>query len=110
VGRNARSVAEVAKELGCDWHTVNDAVLAYGEALVDEPGRFGTAGYGCPSEVSFATDTGQSVATVCPKTDPKWATLTIADQGGAGGTQALTVSADGTHPPWEQILNLAATP
>ncbi len=42
VGRNARSVAEVAKELGCDWHTVNDAVLAYGEALVDEPGRFGT--------------------------------------------------------------------
>lgn len=21
----------------CDWHTVNDAVLAYGEALVDHP-------------------------------------------------------------------------
>ncbi len=34
-------MAEVAKELGCDWHAVNDAVLAYGEALVDEPGRFG---------------------------------------------------------------------
>ncbi|HMK63664.1 MAG TPA: ISL3 family transposase [Acidimicrobiales bacterium] len=41
VGRCARSVAEVARELGCDWHTVNDAVLAYGEALVDEPGRYG---------------------------------------------------------------------
>ena len=41
VGRCARSVAEVARELGCDWHTVNDAVLRYGEALVDEPGRFG---------------------------------------------------------------------
>jgi transposase len=41
VGRCARSVSEVAKELGCDWHTVNDAVLAYGEALLEDPGRFG---------------------------------------------------------------------
>jgi transposase len=41
VGRCARSVNEVAKELGCDWHTVNDAVLAYGGALVEDPGRFG---------------------------------------------------------------------
>jgi len=41
VGRCARSVAEVATELGCDWHTVNDAVVRYGEALVDHPGRFG---------------------------------------------------------------------
>jgi transposase len=41
VGRCARSVSEVARELGCDWHTVNDAVVAYGEALVDEPGRIG---------------------------------------------------------------------
>lgn len=35
VGRHARSVNEVAGELGCDWHTVNDTVLAYGEALLD---------------------------------------------------------------------------
>lgn len=35
VGRAGRSVNEVADELGCDWHTVNDAVLAYGEALLD---------------------------------------------------------------------------
>ena len=41
VGRCARSVAEVARELGCDWHTVNDAVVAYGTALVDHPDRFG---------------------------------------------------------------------
>ena len=27
--------------LGCDWHTVNDAVLAFGEALIEHPGRFG---------------------------------------------------------------------
>jgi len=40
VGRRARSVNEIAVELGCDWHTVNDAVVRYGEALVDEPGRF----------------------------------------------------------------------
>jgi transposase len=41
VGRCARSVNEVATELGCDWHTVNDAVVSYGGALVDHPGRFG---------------------------------------------------------------------
>jgi transposase len=41
VGRRARSVSELARELGCDWHTVNDAVVAYGEALIDEPGRYG---------------------------------------------------------------------
>ncbi|MGH9066072.1 MAG: ISL3 family transposase [Acidimicrobiales bacterium] len=35
VGRFARSVNEVAQELGCDWHTVNDTVVAYGEALLE---------------------------------------------------------------------------
>jgi transposase len=35
VGRAGRTVAEVARELGCDWHTVNDAVMAYGAALLD---------------------------------------------------------------------------
>jgi len=41
VGRYARSVGEVAETLGCNWHTVNDAVLLYGEALINLPGRFG---------------------------------------------------------------------
>lgn len=35
VGKCGRTVSEVARELGCDWHTVNDAVLAYGQALLD---------------------------------------------------------------------------
>jgi transposase len=30
-----RTVLEVADELACDWHTVNDAVITYGEALLD---------------------------------------------------------------------------
>ncbi len=30
-----RTVAEVAAELDCDWHTVNDAVTTYGSALLD---------------------------------------------------------------------------
>ena len=34
VGRDARPVADVAGELGCDWHTANRAVLAWGEALL----------------------------------------------------------------------------
>ncbi len=41
VGRYGRSVSEVAKDLGCGWHPVMDAVAAYGQALVDDPGRFG---------------------------------------------------------------------
>ena len=30
-----RTVSEVASELGCDWHTVNDAVTTYGKALLE---------------------------------------------------------------------------
>ena len=41
VGRLGRTVAEVAKELGCDWHTVNGAVIAYGAPLVEDPARIG---------------------------------------------------------------------
>ena len=32
--RGAGTVSEVAAELSCDWHTVNDAVITYGEALL----------------------------------------------------------------------------
>jgi transposase len=39
VGRLGRTVSEVAKELGCDWHTINDTVCSYGAALIDDPGR-----------------------------------------------------------------------
>ncbi|GAC1386994.1 MAG: ISL3 family transposase [Acidimicrobiales bacterium] len=42
VGRLGRTVNEVAGELGCDWHTVNDAVIAYGTPLVDDPDRLGS--------------------------------------------------------------------
>ena len=41
VGRLGRTVAEVARELGCDWHTVNDAVIAYGTPLVEDPDHIG---------------------------------------------------------------------
>jgi transposase len=42
IGENGRSVQEIANELGCDWHTVNDTLLRYGEALVDDDStRFG---------------------------------------------------------------------
>ena len=30
-----RAARWVTVQLGCDWHTVNDAVVAYGEALLD---------------------------------------------------------------------------
>jgi transposase len=41
VGRHGRSVAEVAADLGCDWHTVMDAVVIYGRLLIDDPARIG---------------------------------------------------------------------
>ena len=42
VGQQRRAVAAVARELGCDWHTVNDTVIAYGRLLVEDPDRIGT--------------------------------------------------------------------
>ncbi len=54
VGRYARSVNEIAVELGCDWHTVNDTVIAYGTALVADPERFGTVEALGLDEVLFA--------------------------------------------------------
>jgi len=41
VGRHGRSVAEVASDLDCDWHTVMDAVVVFGEILIADPDRFG---------------------------------------------------------------------
>jgi len=41
VGRRGRTVNEIAVELGCDWHTINDTVIAYGTALVEDPARIG---------------------------------------------------------------------
>jgi transposase len=54
VGRNGRTVAEVARELGCDWHTVNDAVIAYGTPLVEDPARIGQVTAVGLDEVLFA--------------------------------------------------------
>ena len=41
VGRLGRTVNELAVELGCDWHTINDTVIAYGTELVEDPARIG---------------------------------------------------------------------
>ena len=42
VGRLGRTVAEVAEELGCDWHTVNKEVIRWGDALLGaDVSRFG---------------------------------------------------------------------
>ena len=35
VGRRGRPVDEVAAELGCDWHTVNNEVVRWGKALLE---------------------------------------------------------------------------
>ncbi len=72
VGRARRAVAAVARELGCDWHTVNDAIVAYGALLVDHPARIGPVAAIGLDETLF-NRTGQYRA-------QQWAT-TIADVG-----------------------------
>jgi transposase len=55
VGRSGRAVSDVASELGADWHAINDAVIAYGEALLDaDIDRVGTVEALGVDEVLFA--------------------------------------------------------
>ena len=54
IGRWGRTVNEVADELGADWHTVNDAVIAYGTPLVDHANRFAAVAALGLDEVLFA--------------------------------------------------------
>lgn len=56
IGQNGRSVQEIAEELGCAWHTVNDALLRYGEVLVDDEDRFGDVEALGLDEVLFVHD------------------------------------------------------
>jgi transposase len=41
VGRHGRAISGLIPELGCDWHTINDTVIAYGRLLVDTTERIG---------------------------------------------------------------------
>jgi transposase len=83
VGRLGRTVAEVARELGCDWHTVNDTVLAYGEALVDDD----------PTRIGVVTALGLDETLFCRKgrwRTQLWAT-SLVDVSAAGGARLLDV-------------------
>jgi transposase len=66
-----RTVLEVANELACDWHTVNDAVTTYGKALLeaDRKRLNQTSAIGL-DETSFVR--------LGPKKHASWAT-TVAD-------------------------------
>jgi transposase len=64
-----RTVKEVAGELGCDWHTVNDAVTTYGSALLaaDRQRLIQTRAIGL-DETNFVRHHGQHTSyatTVC---------------------------------------------
>jgi transposase len=59
VGRRGRTVNEIAIELNCDWHTVNDTVIAYGTPLVEHPDRIGQpTALGSTRSCSSASDRG----------------------------------------------------
>ena len=46
--------------VGCDWHTVMDAVVVYGQPLIDNPDRFGAVTAVGLDETLFARDSGGS--------------------------------------------------
>lgn len=81
VGRLGRSVNEVARELGCDWHTINDAVVAYGEALLDaDVDRVGAVdALGLDETLFFRKG---------PRHLKQWCT-SVVDVGGSGGGAKL---------------------
>jgi transposase len=54
VGRYGRTVNEIAVDLDCAWHTINDTVIAYGTALVDDPAWIGAVEALGLDEVLFA--------------------------------------------------------
>jgi transposase len=64
-----RTVSEVAAELDCDWHTVNDAVTTYGQALLAADrkrlNRTAAIGLGETSFVRLADHSTSYATTVC---------------------------------------------
>jgi transposase len=41
IGQAGRAMSDVANELGCDWHTINNTIHAFGTPLLDDPERIG---------------------------------------------------------------------
>lgn len=41
VGRRRSAVANVARDLGCGWYSVMDAVVTVSEQMIDPPDRIG---------------------------------------------------------------------
>jgi transposase len=107
VGKSGRSVAEVAAELGCDWHTVNDVVVAYGEALLAADVQR------CAGVIALGLDETLFMRLGARRTQ-QWATSVVAlgDHGPARllevlpGRTAAGVSAwiDSQPEPWRQAI------
>ena len=119
VGRGGRPVSDVANDLGCDWHTVNDAVLSYGEALLADPERFGDVNYLGLDETAFLrpapyyrtqfttqvvnVGNGQLVDVV-PGRGGKEPTTWLKDQGDSW-LQSITAGALDLSSPYRKVFN-----
>ena len=68
-GRYVHSVTWAARELGVTWHTVMDAIILWGSALVEDPDRVGTTKAIGVDETSFlsatATERTRWVSSIC---------------------------------------------
>jgi hypothetical protein len=74
IGRWGRSVNEVADDLGCDWHTVMNAVVAYGTVLVEDPDRIGVTNAVGLDETLFVREG--------PRRRQRWSTSIVDVQAG----------------------------
>jgi len=107
VGRLGRTVAEVARELGCDWHTVNDTVISFGTALVDHPGRIAEIVEALGLDETLFVRRGQrhrqefvtSIVDVSPNRAAQLLDV-VAGRSAAGPTEWITARSEG----WRQQI------
>jgi transposase len=105
VGRLGRTVAEVARELGCDWHTVNGAVIAYGAPLVDDPGRIGAVEALGLDETLFCREGRRRTQTWCTSiVDVTPGHTQLLDIVAGRSATGLSVWLEGRQAAWRQTI------
>jgi hypothetical protein len=98
--KDQRSVNELAVELGCDRHTINNTVLAYGTPRVEDPSRIGhldALGLGLGLDETLFARLGRWRTR-------HWSTSIVDVRRGLGGSRSLRCSPPRFRLPIRSIL------
>ncbi|MFV0490112.1 MAG: ISL3 family transposase, partial [Vibrio fluvialis] len=108
VGEHARPVAQVAREYGVCWWTVQHAVTEHGTPLVDDPGRVGTVRKLGVDETSYRSAT--------PTSHTRYVTglvdldrVAMIDLVEGNNAKALRDWCEGADPDWLARIRVVAT-